>query len=81
MPEPINKLGMFLFVIGFLMLIGTGHRAAFRADGAGIFAFWWKPAKMATAEVDEPDHWPSTLALVATISPVVSMISRIVWLA
>ena len=68
-------------IIGFLVLIGVGHRAAFRADDAGIFAFWWKPAKMATAEVDEPDHWLSLLALVATISPLVSMISRIVWLA
>ena len=80
MPPPFDSVGIYMILIGLLILVVAGHRAAFRADEAGVFAFWWGPTKMATARVHDSDQWPFFLGLVATISPVLSMISRIVWL-
>jgi hypothetical protein len=81
MPPPFDSFGIWMMLVGFLFVILAGHRSAFRADDAGIFAFWWKPVKMATAPVHEADHWPLVLGLVATFSPLLSMLSRIVWMA
>ncbi|MGB5163705.1 MAG: hypothetical protein WBN61_00450, partial [Woeseiaceae bacterium] len=80
MPPPFDAVGSYMMLIGLLIMIVFGNRAAFRADSAGIFAFWWKPVKMATSKVDDSEQWPLFLGLVAAISPVLSMVSRIVWL-
>ena len=81
MPPPFESVGIYMIVIGLLVLIVSGHRAAFQTDDAGIFAFWSKPKKMAAAQADDADHWPLFLGLVAAFSPMLSIISRIIWLA
>ncbi|MDJ0939910.1 MAG: hypothetical protein QNJ00_09100 [Woeseiaceae bacterium] len=81
MPPPFESVGIYMIVIGLLVLVIFDHRTAFQADDAGIFAFWWKPAKMAAAEFDDSDQWPLFLGLVAAFSPMLSIISRIIWLA
>ena len=79
-PAPYDAVGLYVILIGLLILVLAGHRAAFRADGAGIFALWWKPVKMASEQVHESDQWPLFLGLVAALSPILSMIFRI-WIA
>jgi len=69
-----------MIVIGLILVVVMGHRAAFRADSAGIFAFWWKPVKMATTHVDDDDQWPLFLTLVVAFSPILSIVFRIVWM-
>ena len=81
MPPPFESVGIYMIIIGILVLVVFGHRAAFRADDAGVFAFWWKPTKMAVAQVDDSSQWPLFLGLVAAFSPILSIISRVIWLA
>ena len=81
LPSPFESVSIYLIAIGFVIVILMGHRMAFRADDAGVFAFWWKPMKMTKAEVDDSDQWPMFLGLVAVFAPILSMLSRMIWLA
>lgn len=43
LPEPYSKIGLFLFLIGFVVLIAVGHKAAFRQHKHGILSQYTDP--------------------------------------
>jgi len=78
LPELIGSRSYFLSLVGFVLLIVAGHRVAFRHDKAGIFAFWFRPAKMSKASLDKTEKWLMNLGLILVIVPVLSIVLRLV---
>lgn len=75
-PEPIGPRSYFVSLIGFGLLIIAGHRAAFRHDKAGIFAFWFRPVQMSKASLDSKEKQLMRVGLVLAIVPILAILLK-----
>jgi len=78
LPEPLGSKGIFVALIGFLMLIVAGLRASFRESSIGIFAFWFRPSETATIELNGNERLVVRIGLTLAFAPIISIAARLV---